>query len=306
MLDALTGFVVVGVMIGLGYVIARIDLLGEHGRTVLGRLTFFVLSPVLMFDVLAHADVHLLFSALLPVSAIAAAVIFAAYGLVARLAWRRPLAETVVGALAAGQVNSNNIGIPLSLYLLGSAAYPAPVVLMQLVVLTPISLAVLDAATSGQRAIGPILRRTALNPVVVAAVLGTLVSVTGVQLPAIVMEPFEVIAGACVPVLLIGYGMSLRGQRVLGARGHRRDVLLASALKLVAMPVAAWLLAQFAFGLPPHDVLVIVVLAALPTAQNVFNYAQRYDVGEIVARDTVFITTLGCVPVLLLALALLG
>ena len=52
----------------------------------------------------------------------------------ARFIWKRPVGDIVIGALSAGQVNSNNIGIPLSLYLLGSAAYPAPVILMQLLV----------------------------------------------------------------------------------------------------------------------------------------------------------------------------
>lgn len=33
------------------------------------------------------------------------------------------------------------------------------------------------------------------------------------------------------------------------------------------------------FRLSPEQ-LLIVVLASLPTAQNVFNYAQRYDVGS--------------------------
>jgi malonate transporter len=48
------------------------------------------------------------------------------------------------------------------------------------------------------------------------------------------------------------------------------------------------------------------VLAALPSAQNVFNYAQRYDRGEILARDTVLITTVLSVPVLLVVAALLA
>lgn len=306
MLNALTGFVVVGFMIGIGYLIARIDLLGEHARSVLARLTFYVLSPILLFSVLAHADVHTLFSALLPVSAIAAVAMIAIFTLVARLAWRRPLAHTIIGALSSGQVNANNIGIPLSLYLLGSAAYPAPVILMQLVVLTPVTLSLLDAATSGHRALGPILRRTALNPIVIGAVVGALVSVSGIALPAIVMAPFDTVAAACVPILLISYGMSLRGQRVLSARGQRRDVLLATALKLVVMPVAAWAVAELVFHLSPRDVLIVTVLAALPTAQNVFNYAQHYGAAEILARDTVLLTTIGCVPVLLLAVTLLG
>ena len=72
------------------------------------------------------------------------------------------------------------------------------------------------------------------------------------------------------------------------------------------MPAIAWAFGTFVFGMPRDQVLIVVVLAALPTAQNVFNYSQRYGVGETIARDTVFLTTLGCVPVLLLATLLLG
>lgn len=299
MLETLTGFAVVGVAIILGYVLGRIDLLGPHARHVLSRLTFFVLSPFLLFVVLAQADVHTLFSALLPVSAVAALVVFAVYAVVARFVWRRDVAETLVGTLAAGQVNSNNIGIPLSLYLLGSAAYPAPVILLQLLVFTPITMAIFEAVTTGQRRPFPILRRTLTNPIVVGSVLGVAVSLSGWKLPPILLDPAQLIANACVPILLISYGISLYGQRVLGPSGRRRDIVLASALKLVVMPFIAWAVARFLFQLPAHDVLIVTVLAALPTAQNVFNYAQRFDVGETIARDTVFVTTLGCVPILL-------
>lgn len=306
MLDTLTGFVVVGVAIALGWILGRIDLLGPHARHVLSRLTFFVLSPFLLFVVLAQADVHTLFSALLPVSAIAAVAVSIVYAVVARFVWRRGVAETLIGTLSAGQVNSNNIGIPLSLYLLGSAAYPAPVILLQLLVFTPVTMAIFEAVTSGQRRAIPILRRTVTNPIVVGSVLGVLVSLSGIRLPPIALDPLQLIADACVPVLLISYGISLHGQRILGPSGRRRDILLASALKLAAMPLVAWVVAAFVFHLSPHDVLIVTVLAALPTAQNVFNYAQRFDVGETIARDTVFLTTVGCVPVLLLIVTLLG
>lgn len=306
MLETLTGFAVVGLAIAVGYLLGRIDLLGPHARHVLGRLTFFVLSPFLLFTVLAQADARVLFSSLLPVSAIAAALIIGIYALMAKLVWKRSVGETVIGALSAGQVNSNNIGIPLSLYLLGSAAYPAPVILMQLLVFTPISLTILDTVTSGRTSVWRTFVRSATNPIIVGSALGTLVSVLDIELPPIVMEPATLIANACVPVLLISYGISLFGQRVLGTSGYRKDVLLASGLKLLVMPVLAWVVAQFLFGLSAHEVLIVVVLAALPTAQNVFNYSQRYDIGESISRDTVFITTIGCIPVLLAATLLLG
>lgn len=212
MLDTLTGFVVVGVAITLGWILGRIDLLGPHARYVFSRLTFFVLSPFLLFVVLAQADVRTLFSALLPVSAIAAVTIFLIYIVIARFAWKRNVTETLIGTLSAGQVNSNNIGIPLSLYLLGSAAYPAPVILLQLLIFTPITMAVFEAATSGQRRAIPILRRTFTNPIVIGSILGVLVSVSGVTLPPIVLDPARLIADACVPILLISYGISLHGR----------------------------------------------------------------------------------------------
>ncbi len=305
MLDALTGFAVVGLAIVVGYVIGRIDLLGEHARPVLARLTFFVLSPFLLFVVLSQADVAMLFSALLPVSAIAAAAVMVVQ-IVFMALWRRRLGETVIGALGAGLVNSNNIGIPLSLYLLGSAAYPAPIILLQLMVFTPIALGILDAVTSGSRSLWRVIRRTLTNPIVVGSVLGVLVALSGWEMPPIILEPAELIAGACVPVLLISYGMSLHGQRVLAPSDRRRDILLASALKLIAMPIVAWLLAEFAFALSPAEVLIVTTLAALPSAQNVFNTAQRYGIGDRIARDVVFVTTVGCVPVLAAIAVLLG
>src|SRR3546814_10870479 len=57
--------------------------------------------------------------------------------------------------------------------------------------------------------------------------------------------------------------------------------------------------------LSPEQTRIVVVLAALPTAQNAFLFSQRYGVGVLIARDTIFVTTLGCIPVLFLAAALL-
>jgi predicted permease len=302
----LLGFFVIGVMIAVGFVTGRSDVLGEHGRTVLARLTFFVLSPFLLFTVLADADVHMLFSSLLVVSLIAALTCFAVYALVARLVWRRPAPETLIGSFASGYVNANNIGIPVSLYVLGNAAYSAPLILLQLLVFAPIALAVLDRNTSGVRSLRRALLQPLRNPIIVGTILGVLISVFDLQVPDAVMEPFRMIGAAAVPVVLISFGMSLAGQRPLARGSGRRDVLLAVALKLGLMPLVAWSAGRFVFGMDGHDLLVVTVLAALPTAQNVFNYAQRYGRGEILARDAGLITTIGAVPVLLLIAALLA
>lgn len=305
MLGTLTGFAVVALAVAVGYILARVDLLGPHAQWVLSRLTFFVLTPFLLFVVLSQADATLLFSSLLPVSAIAALVVITVHVVVTKRVWKRSVGETVIGALATGMVNSNNIGIPLSVYLLGSAAYPAPVILFQVLVLTPVALTLLEASKGEKISRWRVMLRSATNPIVLSSIVGTLVSVSGITLPPLVLEPATLLANACVPILLISYGLSLRGNSLLGVPGRRRDVWLSTTLKLIVMPVVAWATAEFVFGLPSQEVFILVVLAALPSAQNVFNYAQHYGAGENMSRDTVMVTTIGCVPVLLIATVLL-
>ena len=302
----LIGFAIIAFIILVGYTVGRLGILGPHAGFVLNRIVFFVLSPSLLFTVLESAKVSELFSSLMLVSLIAAVVCFAAYFVVARFVWHRGAADVVIGSLASGYVNANNIGIPVAVYVLGNAAYSAPVVLLQLLVFTPIALTILDIQTTGKASVRRVVLTPLTNPLIIGSALGVILAVSRVHLPAPVLQPFQLLGGAAVPVVLLAFGMSLHGQKLLQAGSGRRDVLLAGALKLGVMPVVAWVVGHFLFSLTGHRLFVVVALAALPAAQNVFNYAQRYGRGEIIARDSVLITTIGSIPVLVIVAALLG
>jgi len=302
----LIGFAIIGVVILIGYVVGRVGVLGEHAPKVMSRLVFFVLSPALLFTVLADADVHALFSSMLAVSAIAAVLSCLIFAGIALLVFRRGIPETVIGSISAGYVNANNIGIPVAVYVLGNTAYSAPVILLQLLVLAPISLTILDVSTSGSVSIGRILLQPIRNPLIIASALGVVVSVTELEIPMAVMEPFRIVGAAAVPLVLIAFGMSLHGDRLLAPGTDRRGIVLASAIKLAVMPVIAWVFGRFVFGLDQEHLFAVVVLAGLPTAQNVFVFAQRYERGVSLARDTVLITTVGSVPVLVAVAAVLA
>jgi malonate transporter and related proteins len=304
----LIGFGIIGVVILVGYLIGRFRLLGPEQAQVhhvLSRLVFFVLSPCLLFTVIARANIHELFSRVLAVSAISAAGSIALFLVIALVIWRRPLADAVVGSAASGYVNANNIGLPVAVYVLGNAALSAPVILLQLVVLAPIILTILDVTTSGKASVGRILLQPVRNPLIIASLLGVVVALARVKIPTPVLAPLVLIGGAAVPVVLLGFGISIYGTRVLAAGSDRRDVVVASIIKLLVMPLIAWSVGDFVFGLRGTALFGVVLLAALPTAQNVLNYAQRYGRGVTIARDTVLVTTIGSIPVLLVAAALL-
>jgi malonate transporter and related proteins len=306
MTGVLTGFAIIGAIVALGWIVGRLGTLGPHAAQALGRAAFFVFSPALLFTVLADADVAQLFSALLPVSAAASAVSILVFVLVARLVWRRSAAESTIGALASGYTNANNIGLPLAAYVLGDPALVAPVILWQLIVVAPIALTVLDVSTSGRVSAARILMQPVRNPLIIGSALGLVLAVTGIELPDPVMEPFRLLGAAAIPVVLFVLGLSLTGERLLAPGSGRRDVLLATALKLGVMPVAAWVIGAFVVGLDAQQLFTVVTLAALPAAQNVFQYAQRFDRGVVVARDAVLITTALAVPALAVIAALLA
>jgi malonate transporter and related proteins len=302
----LEGFAVIGVIIAVGYLLGRFDVLGPNARAVLSRFVFFVAAPALLFTVIATADTRVLFSPILAVAAISAIGAALVYVLVARLAWRRSLGPLTIGALSSGYVNGNNIGLPVAVYLLGNAAYTAPIILLQLVVLAPTALIVLDAAThEGRRTVLGTVLTSLRNPLIVASLLGIVVAVTGFTVPPVVLEPLRLLGGASVPLMLTGFGLSLFGARPLAAGDGRKDVVLASVIKAVGMPVIAWVFGALVFRMPPEQLHASVVLAALPTAQNVLNYASRYGTGVPLARDAGLITTIAAVPVLLVVSLLL-
>ena len=51
---------------------------------------------------------------------------------------------------------------------------------------------------------------------------------------------------------------------------------------------------------------LVLIICRLPTAQNVFTIAMRYDRGVIMSRDTIFVATPLSVPVILIITWLLA
>lgn len=307
MLGVLSGFSLIWVVILVGYLIGRLQILGNNAQQVLSRLSFFVASPALLLDTLRTADLRLVFSTPLLVAAVSAVATALLFLLAARLWLRRGTSETMLGAMSASMVNSANLGIPIAVYVLGDASHIAPILIFQLAIYTPLFLMVLDSTTSGRRTtpasfVVQILR----NPMIIGSVIGLVLAGTGWEVPASVLEPIKLIGGAAVPAMLLAFGISLVGSRPLQRlAGRRVDVLLASGLKLAVQPVIAYLFGRFLLDLSGEMLFAVVVCAALPTAQNVFVAASRYRQGEVVAKDTVLLTTVIAVPAMLLIAAVL-
>lgn len=307
-----------GAVIAVGWLLGRTGTLGERAAPVLARVVFAVATPALLLVTVAHADLHLLLSRTAAVTWSSTALVALTAVLVLRLVWRRGAAEVTVGTLASSYVNAGNLGLPLAVYLLGDAVAVVPALLFQLLVLAPVAFAVLDArATTAApdedprsgRAWTPrvraVVRRTLSNPIIVGTLTGLVLAALPWRLPEVVYQPFALVGAAAAPLALLTFGMSLAVPRTAASRAPRRELALAVGLRSVVHPVLAWALGA-ALGLPGHALLAVVAMASLPTAQNVLVYAMQYGRGEALARDAGLVTTVLCVPVLLVVTATLG
>ncbi len=306
MTAVLEGFTTITLLVCLGLLLAHLGIIDLPGQRALSLLAFYVASPALLITVLEDSDIGSLFTGALVASAAAVVVNVVVYVLLARFVFGRDLAHTVVGSLCAAYVNAGNLGIPIAAYVLGDAALVAPVLLMQLLVLQPLALTVMDVAVAEERlSVWRIVSRPLRTPLTVGSVIGLVLAGTDLTLPRPIHDPLELVAGMAVPSMLIAYGVFLR----LGPRpglGDAPELGLIVLLKLVVQPVVAWAVGAHLLGLEGTPLLAVTVLSALPTAQNVFVHATRYDRGIVLARDVVFATTVLSVPAVTVAAALVA
>jgi malonate transporter and related proteins len=309
----LAGFAIITIIIGVGFLLAELRILDITAQGVLTRLAFYVASPALMITVLGGTDVHRLFSANLIASLGSVVVAATSTILLTRLLWKREAGHTVIAAFCSAYVNAGNLGIPIAAYALGDAALVAPMLLAQLIILQPSGLSVLDAIThvpspdiSPRRLLLIRLTRPLRNPLAVGSLIGLALALTGIKLPMIINAPLTLIGGMAVPAMLLVFGISLRLGPRPGAGEPPIQIGTLVLIKLIVQPIVAYLIGAYLVGLTGHNLLAVTVIAALPTAQNVFTFAMRYDRGVILARDTIFVATVLSVPVILIITWLLA
>ena len=234
----------------------------------------------------------------------------------ARIGWN----DAAFGALVAAFPNTGFMGVPLLVALLGAQA-AGPIIItiaFDLVVTSSLCIALsrLDQAggsASGGAAHGPrqaarqALRGVLVNPMPWSILLGVLLSAAHWRLPGPVERTVAMLADAASPVALFTIGAVLARSALL-AREHGASAAVAAAMgtrsavppkapladvlpvvlvKLLAHPLLVWALGQgaIALGLPLSTpaLMVIVLVAALPSASNVSMLAERFgaDNGRI-------------------------
>lgn len=327
MLNVLGGFAIVLIIIALGVLVGRRRLLGPQSVYTLNMFVFWIALPATLINFLIDANFSELFGTPLAVAATSGLTAGTVGYLGYRFLTRRRVSDSLVAMIAASYCNGSNLGIPLATHLLDDPTLTLPVILFQVGFYGPATVLLLDIATQREKSShaqnstpartkhGALIRELALsivrNPLVLAVCIGMTLSFLtqhfGFTLPEIIAEPITIISSATVGVALIAFGASMAEVKVLErGRSPIRAVLAASAIKTIIHPLAAILIGTYAFNATGPALLAMALLAALPTGQNVFAYAQRFDVNTVLARDVAVVSTVMALPVMVVIMLLLG
>ncbi len=225
-----------------------------------------------------------------------------AISLNARIGWK----DASFGALVAAFPNTGYMGVPLIVALLGaSAAGPAIITIVVDLLVTSslcIALSTLDGADEhgASKALKNALRGVAVNPMPWAIVLGALSSALQLELASPVQQTLGMLADAASPVALFTIGTVLARSQIMTARGHAEplqwgDYLPMALLKLFIHPLLVLLVGsaaiQLGLGLGKFPLMVMVLVAALPSASNVAMLAEKFDADSGRIARIILVTT---------------
>lgn len=302
----------------VGYICGRAHFLGPAGATVLSRFVFFVAIPPLFFSTLAKRDfseiAHWGYLATYAIAVFAGALVFLGLG---RWVFRESGAKLALGTFAAINGNAGYIGIPICLYAFGTTLPALLATLIHMMFIYPVLITWIEVdlarkagapATSIAAKVAQVFLVVLKNPLLLANFLGVAVSAMRIEIPEMILRTCDLLGHGAIPVAVFTLGLTLAEKDVEDAAGggDRREIAVASAIKLVLIPLVAFVVGKFVFALDAAQLGALVFVAALPSPKNAFILAQRYGVYVRRAAMTVFATTVVSAVTLPLVLYIFG
>lgn len=273
----------------LGKIVSNTSILSQEGWIGLEKITYFVLFPALIVSKLAVAD----FSNVdwrMPFALIAAQLTVSGLSILLGFALGAPRERIGVYVQSAARWNTF-IALALAQELMGaqSVALVAVAAAGMIPIANVVSVAALMRFSSTEVKIVELLRKLAVNPLVLACVIGIGLNLSRLPLPSEAMNILDLLAQATIALGLLTTGAAIQ---VKGRSAPFVAVGSWSLLRLVGLPVVAGALA-IALGISTEILLVMLIATSVPTASNGTILARQLGAdanlaANLIACQTVF------------------
>lgn len=278
----------------LGAIAERRFGIEERGLAWLNVFVFYFAVPPLVFQSLVEAPVeNLLNWPFFGVTALSTYLIFVVMLAVALVGYRARMASAAIQASSASYGNLVYLGLPIAIGVFGQNAVVPAALIACLDNLIQFSLVPIVAGLGNGRGADPktvtigILRNIALNPLIIASVLGIVVNFAGLPIPQPLDTLLSMLGRAAAPAALFALGVTVALRPLAGFRGEIPVIL---ALKILVHPLLVYGLLQL-ITVDASWAGVALILAAMPTAANVFVLATQYRAFVAGASNIILLST---------------
>jgi malonate transporter len=282
-------------LILLGYVVARWKRLDEPALGWLNIFIIYVALPALFFKIIGRTPLDELARFDFILTSLAATyTIFAVVFLLGRLRTGSTTGEATIQGLAGAYGNIGYLGPGIALAAFGEAAALPLALIFAFENMLHFSVAPALMAFDGKDKRRPLVLardvavRIATHPFIIATAAGFLAAGTGFTPPVVLQTMIDNLAQAAAPCALFAMGVTLALRPLRRVPAEMPYIVVA---KLVALPVLMYLYLSVTGDYPAVWVGTALLLAALPTATNVFVIAQQYGVWQERASASVLVTT---------------
>ncbi|TPW33210.1 AEC family transporter [Martelella alba] len=297
-------------LIAVGYAAAKIFRQPEAGLAWLNIFIIYAALPALFFKLVSRTPFEELTRIdFISVDLAATYCVFVLIFIVGRFVLRNGLKESTIQAFAASYGNIGYMGPGIAILALGEAA-AVPVALIICFenalhfMVAPSMMALFgDRVAHPARLVRLILGKALLHPFVISTALGFAVAAAGIAPPEAFSRLIDYLAQAAAPCALFAMGVTL------ALRPLKRvpfEISYIVPTKLILHPIIVLAAMLLHGGFEPIWVEAAIVMAALPTATNVFVIAQQYGIWYERASATILITTIASAATLSLLLILLS
>lgn len=282
-------------LIFIGYAAARIK---HQPAEALGWMNTFIIYatlPALFFKLVSRTPIEQLARMDFVAAAVGAAyIVFILVFLVGKFVRRNSSGESTIQAFAASYGNVGYMGPGLALLAFGDeAAVPlALLVSMENAVHFIVAPAMMSVSGSDRRPL-PVLilqvvRKVITHPFILSVIAGFIAAALAWQPPLAAQRLIDYLAQAAAPCALFSMGVTLALRPV---KRVPAEIYYIVPAKLVLHPIIACLVLTTVGGFDAVWVQTAILLAALPTATNVFVIGQQYNTWQERASATILIST---------------
>jgi malonate transporter len=272
-------------LIALGYGLKRLEFLSAAVWAGIEKITYYLMFPALLINTLASQDLagqpwarlFLISTLVLLISALSLWLYFALT--------KRTSAATFTSIFQGGVRFNTYIALSVSGAYFGKEGLALISVALGSMIVVANILCVGVFVLYGKaeaRTLKTFAKQLVLNPLVIGCAIGWVLSLSGVGLPWVSSEIFEIIGRAALPLGLLAVGAALRPGLI---RGHAPAILEASVAQFLIKPAVTLALCA-AFGLTGVAAGVLLIVFITPTASSAYILARQLG-GDLEAMASI-------------------